>query len=163
MRKNESSEHAILEELNNLMLIEDNFAMVSLLMKSQQVDILEDIPKYSWTSVMSSLGGILNLYSGITMIIALEILELIYYLFARLVATLCPDIKDDKVVRSGNEHDRSPPLEFGSFARFFPLVILNTLPLVIYDVSYFEHLNENFLFLPDALKRNLMTSYRAGK
>ena len=40
---------------------------------------VRDIPKMSVTDLVSSLGGALNLWSGITAVVAVEILELLYF------------------------------------------------------------------------------------
>ena len=59
-------------------LIEENFAKISISLSADNVVILEDKPKMTLTDLFASLGGILNLYSGISFVLAIEVIDLLY-------------------------------------------------------------------------------------
>lgn len=64
-----------LSRVKSIQLIEDNFVKITILANSQYFFSYESIPSLSATVLLSSLGGTLNLYAGITMIFIFEVLE----------------------------------------------------------------------------------------
>lgn len=67
-------------------ILRNNFVRMTVRLTDQHVYILEDVKKTQISELLSNLGGALNLWSGITVIVILEILELIYRL---LEGVLC--------------------------------------------------------------------------
>lgn len=59
-------------------LIEDNFAKVSVYLSTTNIVVYRDKPSTTLTDLLASLGGTLNLYSGISLIIIVEIIDLFY-------------------------------------------------------------------------------------
>ena len=59
-------------------LVRGNFVKISMTMKGSRYTELKDIVKTDLPGLMSQLGGILNLYSGITVFFIIEILECFY-------------------------------------------------------------------------------------
>ena len=66
--------------LSSVNLIEDNFARVDVLINNDIVVSTVESPRITIYGLISEIGGLLNLYSGITLIVTLEMLELIYLL-----------------------------------------------------------------------------------
>ena len=64
--------------MSSTTLMEDNFIKVELFVKTDIVMTTEEVAKTTNFQLLSQLGGILNLYSGISLIVILELLELIY-------------------------------------------------------------------------------------
>ena len=56
-------------------LIEENFAKIDFVMSSDVNFMYEEVPKYSLFSFIGTVGGALNLWTGITVVVALEIIE----------------------------------------------------------------------------------------
>ncbi len=61
-------------------LIEDNFAKVSIVLGDNMHATVKDNVKVSVFSFLSQLGGALNLWSGITLVVLIEIMEFIFKL-----------------------------------------------------------------------------------
>ena len=79
-----SSEHEeTMQMLRDTTLIEDNFARVDFYVGSTTLVKMTDTKKYTQTDLFSTLGGTLNLYSGITFVIILELFELLFLIFYR--------------------------------------------------------------------------------
>lgn len=70
----------VLEETRTLRLIEDNFLQVTVTMSDRSVSMITDILAMSWDTMASNLGGSLNLWLGISVLTAAEIIELFYSL-----------------------------------------------------------------------------------
>lgn len=81
---NISSEEAK-QQLQNLGLIENNFAKVTVILKNSHFLSYEMRPSYTMEVLLSNLGGTLNLYAGITVILMFEILELFVKLMLKAV------------------------------------------------------------------------------
>ncbi len=64
--------------LKQTTLIEDNFAKVSVYLSTTNIVVYRDKPTTTLTDLLASLGGTLNLYSGISCIIIVEIIDLLY-------------------------------------------------------------------------------------
>src|SRR6218665_162369 len=77
---NGQSDAETIEELRKLKLIEENFLQVTVKMNMRQVQLVKDIPLVSWNTLISNLGGSLNLWLGVSIMTAAEIIELIYFL-----------------------------------------------------------------------------------
>ena len=64
------------DKIQKANLIKSNFLKLSTDLHSFRVGIMEDTAKYNVASLMSQLGGLLNLWSGITVYLFVELLEL---------------------------------------------------------------------------------------
>ncbi len=71
--------------LQNVNLIENNFAKFNFIPSAFHIVKFEDIPKTKLVDVISNLGGTLNLYSGITLLVIIEIIELTWKIFTGTV------------------------------------------------------------------------------
>ena len=56
-------------------LIKRNFAKVTVRFDFKEIVVYKEIPQFSFTSFIGALGGILNLYSGISFIIVVELAD----------------------------------------------------------------------------------------
>ena len=64
------------EQLGKLYaLIKDNFATVSININLKDIVVYKEVPQFSFTSFIGALGGILNLYSGISFIFVIELAD----------------------------------------------------------------------------------------
>ena len=66
------------EMLRNTDLIHRNFLEISILLDAEQTTMMEDYPVLSLESLFGNMGGILNLWVGITFVTAVEIMDLLY-------------------------------------------------------------------------------------
>ena len=57
-------------------MVKENFAKVTINLDVEEIVTYRDSPKFTFTSFISALGGLLNLYSGISFIIIIEIIDL---------------------------------------------------------------------------------------
>ena len=80
---NQSTRAQALELLDKTTLIQDNFAKIDVFLASLTVFTMIDSAKMSVTDLFSSLGGTLNLYSGITFVVIIELIELFYMIIFR--------------------------------------------------------------------------------
>ena len=64
------------DEILKADLITSNFLKLSTHLENFRVGLMEDTPKYNFASLLSQLGGLLNLWSGITVYLLVELLEL---------------------------------------------------------------------------------------
>ena len=85
--------------LRETSLIRENFAKTSVFLGNKNLVIIEDRQAMSLTDLLASLGGTLNLYSGISFILIVEAIDLLYGLFF-----VCPDKKE---VEQSNGPSRS--------------------------------------------------------
>ena len=58
-------------------LVEDNFVKINFILDSTHYYELKEVPKYTVFSFLGTLGGALNLWTGITVVVVIEILETI--------------------------------------------------------------------------------------
>src|SRR6218665_3046615 len=79
-----------LEQLANLDLIKNNFIQISIKMRKKSTKVVKYSPAVTWDTIASNLGGSLNLWLGISVITAAEIVELIYFLLKRSLAPQRP-------------------------------------------------------------------------
>jgi len=79
-----------LEQLANLDLIKNNFIQISIKMREKSTKVVKYSPAVTWDTIASNLGGSLNLWLGISVMTAAEIVELIYFLLKRSLAPQRP-------------------------------------------------------------------------
>ena len=65
-------------------IIQKHFAKVRLSLNGLEFLVVEEKPQMSLTGLMSMVGGILNLYNGVSLIVLVEVLELLYNLLMAL-------------------------------------------------------------------------------
>ena len=66
--------------LNRLLLrqlVEDNFVKIDFVINNRDYHEFTEVPKYSPFSFLGTLGGALNLWTGITVVVVMEMIELI--------------------------------------------------------------------------------------
>ena len=66
------------EQLRQTDLIGRNFLEISVLLDAEQTTLMEDYPVLSLESLFGNMGGILNLWVGITFVTAVEIMDLLW-------------------------------------------------------------------------------------
>ena len=71
------NESEALKELEKISLIEDNYVRLRFQFKNNVLTAVSTKKKYDLVSLLSRIGGTINFYSGITMLLAIELLELI--------------------------------------------------------------------------------------
>ena len=62
-------------------LIMNNFASVNVHFDLKEIVVYKEVPQYSFSSFIGQLGGILNLYSGISFVVIFELLDFIFNFF----------------------------------------------------------------------------------
>ena len=83
--------------------IQANFAKVSCHLTDHKFFLLKDVRKIVVSELLSQLGGTLNLWSGITVVVVLEVCEWIYRLLYRVIKsdinhrTRTPDNQNDSI------------------------------------------------------------------
>ena len=82
-----------LRRVRDLKLIEDNFLQVTVKMNERSVTTVTDILAMSWDTMASNLGGSLNLWLGISVLTAAEIIELFYSLIQILWSKTRKDVE----------------------------------------------------------------------
>ena len=70
--------------------IHTNFLQVNVLMENERVMLLKDVEKISWESMFGSLGGLMNLWIGITFFTLIELVELVFSLFRGSIISHIP-------------------------------------------------------------------------
>ena len=99
--------------LTNDHWIEENFLQILITDKQKTILVLEDVQKMSAMSFVALLGGTLNLYSGLTIVVLVEILEAII----RLVVPCCKSMRN-RVTSNPKQNqegaDESRNIEHGS-------------------------------------------------
>ena len=68
-------------------LISENFAKVRISFDLEEIVTFKDSPKFTFTSFISALGGLVNLYSGISFIIVIEIIDFCLNIFCKCCAS----------------------------------------------------------------------------
>ena len=80
-----SDANKAMEELEKLSLIEKNFAKIDIILPGVRGDLYKVVYQMSFESLLASIGGNLNLWSGISVIILIELVDLfIKLLFSTL-------------------------------------------------------------------------------
>ena len=67
----------ILNQLLRRQLVEDNFVKIDFVINNRDYHEFTEVPKYSPCSFLGTLGGALNLSTGITVVVVMEMIELI--------------------------------------------------------------------------------------
>lgn len=83
-------------------VIREHFAQVNIFLRDSYYSIYEDKPKTTFAECLSQLGGTLNLWSGITVMIWIEVIDFAY----RLCIT---NLRKGKFVKPFKERNSSPP------------------------------------------------------
>ncbi len=78
------NETEALDLLSQTNLIENNFVKLKVFLEDLDITTLEDTPKMTGIAFLSELGGAMNLYIGINLILVVEFLELSCHLAGRL-------------------------------------------------------------------------------
>ena len=68
----------------NLKLARENFIRLSVYLGDNQHDGFQEVPVIGYASFLSQLGGTLNLWSGITIVVLMEIVDLIYQIIKKI-------------------------------------------------------------------------------
>ena len=70
----------IIDRLKNLHLIQDNFLQVNVVMDSRYVYLMTDKALMTWEAMLSSIGGCLSLWLGVTVMTLVEVAEFFFTL-----------------------------------------------------------------------------------
>lgn len=74
-------------------LIEDNFVLLKYNTLSTKFLTMENIPSVTFNDLLSQLGGILNLYAGISLVVILELIDLFLRCFGHTCANNVQELK----------------------------------------------------------------------
>ena len=75
-------------------LVEDNFVKINFILDSTHYYELKEVPKYTLFSFLGTLGGAFNLWTGITVVVVIEILEtIINIVYGFVVKENCSIVK----------------------------------------------------------------------
>ena len=78
--KANQSDVVSLRQLDNLTLIEDNFIHLTVFFPQMKVTTTTQQLTITWHQIVSSVGGALNFWAGISIVFVAELVELVYYL-----------------------------------------------------------------------------------
>jgi len=92
----------IIAEITSIGLIPDNFIQMNILITRQNYRKNDDLPAVGWETLFSNLGGALNLWMGITILFAAEVVELV---FAIVSMYLSSSAEDDGVEEEEEEDE----------------------------------------------------------
>jgi len=92
---NHSSEE-ILERLRRLTLIQENFLQIFVRFDQRIINLVTEVPAITWETLASNLGGSFNLWLGISVPTAAEIIELIYSMVMIWLKRKKPEGNPDK-------------------------------------------------------------------
>ena len=84
--------------------IEENFLQLVLADTQTSILLIEDVAKMSAMNFVALLGGILNLYSGLTIVVIVELLEALIHLLVPCCAALRGRLKGSRI-QTTNKHD----------------------------------------------------------
>lgn len=94
--------------------IEDNFLQLVLADTQTSVLLIEDVPKMTLMNFIALLGGILNLYSGLTIVVLVELLEALIHLMVPCCKSLRDCVRgrqvDSRGGRDENREKRGPAM-----------------------------------------------------
>ena len=90
--KNAVLENKLTRAMANISLIEKNYLQVTVKFQSRKPFVLEDRQKFTWDSALGLFGGTIGLWSGLSLLAALEFIDLCYC----LVAYFCANRRDSK-------------------------------------------------------------------
>lgn len=94
-------------------LVDEHFIRVQVHFEEGKVMVIQDVPAMTLVSMVSQLGAVLNLWAGITVILAVEVVELLYTLVRRWGRQLQ---QDTRTAFNGNSvhAQETPTTEDGS-------------------------------------------------
>ena len=93
--RNNSGDNDLIDKVNDLYkskLIEENFVQVEFVPQYLVYLELIEVPRYTISSMVGTLGGGLNLWTGVTVLVFIEICET----FMRIVKRACGGNKTDE-------------------------------------------------------------------
>ncbi|ELT95801.1 hypothetical protein CAPTEDRAFT_195248 [Capitella teleta] len=102
------NETKALHSLNQFSSIQKNFVLVEVIRSQVGISIVADQVKTTPSDLVSTIGSLLNLYSGITVIILVEIID---YIFNMTVHFLCSKPDDEEENTKKESRRSSVPLE----------------------------------------------------
>lgn len=83
-----------LDRIDSVGLIRNNFLQLTVQMKGQSVRYNDDIPAITWDTLFSNIGGVLNLWLGITILVIAEIVELMFHILTLYLNKMTDYIED---------------------------------------------------------------------
>ena len=79
-------DETIYDELRNLDLISRNYLQLNFMFEEKAVTHLDETPSVSIENMLANIGGLMNLWAGITFYTLFELFELAYYLLRNRIA-----------------------------------------------------------------------------
>lgn len=95
-RSGNLSSEEILERLRGVKLIEENFLQIIVRFDQKRIRLITDVPAVTWETMASNLGGSFNLWLGISVPTAAELIELVYSMVMIWWQRKKPEVKPDK-------------------------------------------------------------------
>ena len=102
LNKYVSSEHDLTDRVQRIDLIGRNFLQVTVKFDDRKPFVLTDTAKYTWDSVLGLFGGTVGLWSGLSIMAAVELIDLVYtltYHYWRLLKKRAPKSNEVTGVR----------------------------------------------------------------
>ena len=78
------TDQEMLQLLKNVNLIEDNFVKMNVILDSYNPYVLRDTPAMTWEALLSSIGGCLSLWLGVTVMTFVEVVEFVYMIATKI-------------------------------------------------------------------------------
>lgn len=109
LKRQRSSANAteMLDMVRSLRLIEDNFLQVTIRMVDKTVTKVNDLLSISWDTMASNLGGCLNLWLGISVLTAAEVIELFYSLVRIVSRRKTTDTNGNDATNNKTDNDKN--------------------------------------------------------
>ncbi len=79
LNRSDGNDEATLKQLDEL--VKDNFVMIKIQFDLNSILVYKDVQQFTFTSFLSAFGGLLNLYSGVSFVILIEIADFILSCF----------------------------------------------------------------------------------
>ena len=79
------TDQEILQLLKNVDLIKENVVKMNVITGSYNPNVLKDTPAMTWEALLSSIGGCLSLWLGVTVMTFAEVVELIYEIVMKIL------------------------------------------------------------------------------
>ena len=79
------TDQEILQLLKNVDLIKDNFVKINVIMGSYMPYVLTDKPAMTWEALLSSIGGCLSLWLGVTVMTFAEVVEFLFFIATKIL------------------------------------------------------------------------------
>ena len=74
-------------------LIMKNFASININFNLKEIVVYKEVPQYTFSSFIGQIGGILNLYSGISFVVIIELLDFVCSFFRSFLKSEKPTVK----------------------------------------------------------------------